>query len=142
MVKQNKKLEIDLLYLDLSICGRCQTTDKVLDEALDELREELKILKQLTVNKIRIANDREAKEYDFVRSPTIRINGVDIENVLRGSKSEITDNYCKDCSEVCDDSCSDITGGGTNCRTFEYKGKTYNSPPKEMIKEAIFKSLN
>jgi len=33
------------------------------------------------------------------------------------------------------------TGGGTNCRTFSYDGKKYNSPPKEIIKKAIKKSL-
>lgn len=142
MVEQDKKLKIDFLYLDLSTCGRCKTADKVLDDALNDLRKELRILKQLTVNKIRITNDEEAKEYNFARSPTIKINGVDIEKILKGNKFKITDNYCGDCSKVCDESCSDTTGGGTNCRTFEYKGKMYNSPPKEMIKEAILKNLN
>lgn len=140
MVKENKKLKIDFLYLDLSTCERCLTTDKVLDEALDELRKELKNVKELTVNKIKIMSDEEAKKYNFVRSPTIKINGIDIEEILKG-KLNITDNYCPDCSGVCGDPCSEITGGGADCRTFEYKGKIYNSPPKEMIKEAIKKVL-
>lgn len=140
--EQNKKLKIDFLYLDISVCDRCKAADKVLDDALEDLREKLRILKQLTINKIKIRDDKEAKEYNFVRSPTIRINGIDIEKILKGNKAKITDNYCSDCSKVCGESCSDTTGGGTNCRTFEYKGKMYNSPPKEMIKEAILKNLN
>ena len=139
-MKESKKLEIDFLYLDLTACGRCQATDKVLDEALDELREELKGVKELTVNKIRIKSDEEAKKHGFVRSPTIKINGVDIEEVLTG-KLKVTYSYCEPCSRVCGESCSEATGGGTNCRTFEHNGKTYNSPPKEMIKDAIRKTL-
>jgi len=140
MGKEDIKLKIEFLYLDLSTCNRCQTTDKVLDDALDELRLELIDVKELAVNKIRIISDKEAKERNFVRSPTIKINGVDVEEILTG-ELKVTDNYCPDCSGVCGDSCSEVTGGGSNCRTFTFKGKTYNSPPKEMIKEAIRNSL-
>lgn len=133
-MEENKKLEIDFLYLDLSACERCQATDKVLDDALDELKEEIdrKNITAISVNKIKITSDEEAKKYNFVRSPTIKINGVDIEEILSG-KLEIKDNYCGSCSEVC--------GKETDCRVFEYWGKTYNSPPTEMIKEAIAKIL-
>ena len=128
MVKETSKLVIDFLYLDLSLCERCQATDVVLDEVLDELREELKDVKQITVNKIKILSNKEAKKYDFKSSPTIRINGKDIEEIITG-KLEIKENYCSSCSDVC---CGD-----TNCRTFEYNGTISNSIPKEMIKEAI-----
>lgn len=140
MIKENKKLEIDFLYLDLSTCDRCQATDKVLDEALDELRGELKYLKELTVKKIKILNDKEAKKYNFVRSPTIKLNGVDIEKILTG-ELEIKDNYCESCAGICKGSCLEVTGGGTQCRIVEYKGKTYETVPKEMIEDAIRKVL-
>jgi hypothetical protein len=135
-----KRLVIDFLYLDLSLCGRCQATDRILDRALDEMREELKGVKELTVNKIRITSDIEAEKLNVIRSPTIRINGIDIEEIL-GGKTEVTESCCPDCSRVCCDSLPGTTGGGDKCRTFGYKGKTYNSPPKEMIKETIRKSL-
>lgn len=130
MTEEDKKMKIDFLYLDLSVCERCQVTDKVFDEALDELREELKNVKELTINKIKITSDEEAKKYDFARSPTIRINDVDIEEILTG-KLDIKDNYCA--------SCSGITCCGTDskCRVVEYKGRTYDAVPKEMIKDAI-----
>lgn len=142
MKKEIKKLKIDFLYLDLSTCDRCQATDKVLDDALDELDEEMGGLKQtITTNKIKIKSDKEAKKYDFVRSPTIRINGIDIEKILTG-KLEIKDNYCRACADICNERCSEATGGGTQCRVIEYKGQTYESAPKEMIKDAIRKVLS
>lgn len=128
MVNEMNKLVIDYLYLDLSLCKRCQATDIVLDEALSELREELKDVRQITVNKIKILSDKEAEKYEFKSSPTIRINGKDIEEIITG-KLEIKENYCSSCSEVC---C-----GEPNCRTFEYNGTISDSIPKEMIKEAI-----
>ncbi len=140
MAKENKKLKIDFLYLDLSTCDRCRVTDKVLDDALDELRKEIRSVKEVTINKIKITSNEEAKRYDFVRSPTIRINGVDIEEILSG-KLEIKDNYCKSCASGCGESCSEATGGGTQCRIVEYKGKTHEAVPKEMIKDAIKKVL-
>lgn len=140
VIKESKKLQIDFLYLDLSTCERCQATDKVLDEALDELREELKDFKELTVNKIKITSDEEAKKYDFKRSPTIKINGVDIEEILAG-KLKIKDSYCESCAGVCGDACREVSGGGTRCRVVEYIGKTYEVVPKEMIKDAIRKVL-
>lgn len=140
VLKVDKKLKIDFLYLDLSVCERCSATDNVLDEALDELREELKDVKELTVNKIKITNDEEAEKYDFVRSPTIRVNDVDIEEILTG-ELEIKENYCESCAGACGEACSDVSGGGTKCRIVEYKGKTYEAVPKEMIKDAIRKVL-
>lgn len=139
MTKKIKKLKIDFLYLDLSICERCGATDKVLNDALSELKPELKAAKVI-INKIKIKNDEQARKYDFVRSPTIRINGVDIEKILTG-KLNIKNNYCESCVSICGDSCSESTGGGTQCRVVEYKGKTYEAVPKEMIKDAIRKEI-
>jgi glutaredoxin len=140
MRKQERKLVIDFLYLDLSSCSRCQATDRVLDRALDDMRGELKDVKELTVNKVRITSDREAEQLKVTRSPTIRINGMDAEEILAG-KAEVTDSCCPACAKVCGNSMPKTTGGGDKCRTFSYRGKTYSSPPKEMIKEAIRKLL-
>jgi len=140
MSKQIEKFKIDFLYLDLSMCERCRATDKVLDDALVEIKEETKNIKEVIVNKFKIENDEEAKKHDFVRSPTIRINDIDIEEILFG-KLDIKDNYCGSCARVCGESCSESTGGGTQCRVVEYKGKTYEAVPKEMIKDAIRKFL-
>jgi len=139
MPTETKKLKIDFLYLDLSTCERCGATDKVLDDTLSELKPELKSVK-VTVNRIKIESNEGARKYDFIRSPTIRINGIDIEKILTG-KLDVKDNYCESCASGCGASCSEATGGGTQCRIVEYKGKTYEAVPKEMIKDAIRKVL-
>jgi hypothetical protein len=58
----------------------------------------------------------------FQSSPTIRVNGRDI---------------CQTVAENSCGCCSDISGTDVSCRVFEYKGKTYELPPEEMLAEAI-----
>ncbi len=61
-------------------------------------------------------------------SPTILINGRDIEKILN-KNSEKKSDLCSDCCR--------LVGHSVNCRAFTYKGKKYDYIPKEMIKEAI-----
>ncbi|MBN1389378.1 MAG: DUF2703 domain-containing protein [Candidatus Thermoplasmatota archaeon] len=127
------KLSIDFLYLDLSCCERCQSADEILDEVLVELRQELRVIDHLTVKKIRIGNREDEEKYGLKRSPTIRLNGRDLEEIVSG-KLVISDNYCGPCSVVC--------GEETNCRTFEYDGETSENIPKEMLREGILMVLD
>ncbi len=126
-----KQLTIDFLYLDLSVCDRCQATDKVLDEALSGMRGLLP--SRVTINKFRVSKDEVDESF---RSPTIRINGRDIEEILF-NEFNITrdqkDSECKPCSDVCEED--------TRCRVYEYRGKSYESLPMEMIQDAIAKTL-
>ncbi len=134
------ELVIDFLYVDLSECERCQSSDETLDRALRELREQIhgKDISSITINKRKITSDEEAEEYGLVRSPTLRIDGKDIEEIVN-EDYEIKDNYCPSCEEVTGPECYEITGRGNDCRVFEYRGKTYETIPKEMIKEAVRK---
>ena len=127
------KMNIDFLYLDLSCCERCQSTDETLDEVLAELRQELRVIDHLTVNKIRISTKEDENKYGLKRSPTIRLNGQDLEEIISG-KLVMSDNYCGSCSDVC--------GEETNCRTFEYDGETSENIPKEMLREGILRVLD
>lgn len=128
-MKASPKLVIDFLYLDLSSCARCKTTDQILDEALIGLRG--KLPSNVTVNKIQVSKDEVDASF---RSPTIRINGKDIEEILHKEfniKRHQKDNYCGQCSDIC--------GEETQCRVYEYKGKNHDALPKLMIQEAIAK---
>lgn len=128
-MKTSPKLVIDFLYLDLSSCARCKATDQVLDEALIGLRG--KLPPNVTVNKTQVSKD---EVDDSFRSPTIRINGKDIEEILHKEfkiKRHQKDNYCGQCSDIC--------GEETQCRVYEYKGRNYDALPKLMIQEAIAK---
>lgn len=127
------KLNIDFLYLDLSCCERCQSTDETLDEVLMELRQEMRVIDHLSVNKIRISTKEDESKYDLKRSPTIRLNGQDLEEIVSG-ELVMSDNYCGSCSDVC--------GEETNCRIFEYDGETSENIPKDMLREGILRVLD
>jgi hypothetical protein len=122
-----QRLTIDFLYLDLSECGRCIRSDAGLDEAVAEVRPVLASLGvQLAVNKIHVQTESQARNLRFASSPTIRINGMDIAQEFRESP-------CEDCGDLC--------GDQVTCREWLYNGKTYSTPPKPLIVDAILRSL-
>lgn len=100
-------------------CPYCLKTKKILRNIIKELGLNVK------VKEILIDTDEKAIRYKFVGSPTVRINGKDIQEI-------VTKQFCKPCSDM-----SDVC---TTCRIYSFKGKIYYYPPKEMIKEA-FKKL-
>ena len=122
--KQGKnQLVIDFLYLDLSVCQRCQGTESNLEQAIDEVAAVLKAAGfEIIVNKINITSKELAQRYKFLSSPTIRINGFDID-------MRVKETPCGDCGDLCGDS--------VDCRVWEYEGREYNEPPKAMIINAI-----
>ncbi|MFP4143244.1 MAG: DUF2703 domain-containing protein [Thermoplasmata archaeon] len=136
------ELPIDFFYVDLSECGRCQSSDGALDEALRELRERIHQngISTISIKKTKITSDRQAKRYGVKRSPTLRIDGRDIEEIVN-EEYEVKDSYCPSCEDVTGPDCDDVTGGGNDCRVFEYEGKSYETIPKEMIKEALMKTV-
>ena len=123
----SKSLIIDFLYLDLSTCQRCQSTELSLLSALDELSDQLRQEGfTITLNKVNIVNASLAIKHRFVSSPTIRVNGKDI-------AEELVETLCEDCGTLC--------GDQVNCRMWSYQGQTFSSPPVNMVKEAVLNSL-
>lgn len=124
---EKKKLIIDFLYLDLSVCERCRETDTNLTEALSDVSSVLTSAGyDVVVNKLNITSAALAENYEFMSSPTIRINGKDIDvNVLESN--------CTDCGSLCGDS--------VDCRVFTYEGSDYDSMPKAMIVNAILREV-
>jgi len=122
-----KKVLIDYLYLDLQTCDRCIGTDKVLDEVLLTLTPALS-LSGYTVEykKTEMKTAEIAKQYEFLSSPTVRVNGRDI---------------CSSVKESSCGCCGEISGTDVSCRVFEYNGEGYEVPPKEMLSEAILKAV-
>lgn len=127
-IKMNdKKITIDFLYLDLSVCTRCQGTDNSLDEALSEIAKVLEATGyEVIVNKVEINSEELAIAYKFVSSPTIRVNGYDIQ-------MDVKESLCESCGDLC--------GDEVDCRVWVYDGNEYNVPPKAMIVEAILKAV-
>lgn len=127
--KETKKrtIVIDFLYLDLSVCTRCQGTDQTLDEAIREVAKVLEVTGvEVVVNKINVISETLAIRYQFESSPTIRIDGRDIQLEVRESSCE---------------SCGDLCGDEVDCRAWVYRGIEYSEPPKAMIVEAILKAV-
>lgn len=122
-----KPINIDFLYLDTTVCGRCQDTEKALDEAVSSVAVVLNAAGyEVKVNKVNIATKELAIEYQFISSPTIRVNGNDIAVELRES-------LCEDCGTLC--------GDNVDCRVWVYNGVEYTSPPKELIVDAILREV-
>lgn len=122
-----KQIIIDFLYLDLSVCTRCQGTDNSLDEALSEIAKVLEATgNEVIVNKVEINTADLAIAYKFVSSPTIRVNGYDIQ-------MEVKETLCESCGDLC--------GDDVDCRVWVYEGIEYTIPPKAMIIEAILKAV-
>jgi len=125
----HRSLTIEFLYLDLSVCNRCKGTGANLDEAL---RETSRILEsagvEVSVSKVLVESEAEAKALDFFSSPTIRINGKDISLEFRESR-------CTSC-EAC---AGDI--GPVNCRVWVFHGREYTEAPKGMIVDAILREV-
>jgi len=124
---EKRKIIIDFMYLDLSICTRCQGTEDSLEEAIKDVAKVLELAgAEVVVNKIHIDSKEKAIQYQFESSPTIRINGKDIQ-------LEIRESLCESCGDLC--------GDEVDCRVWVYKGKEFNVPPKAMIVDAILREV-
>jgi len=120
-------LIIDFLYLDLTICSWCQGTEASLDAAISQVAQVLSATDiEVQVNKINVVSEEQARQLGFVSSPTIRVNGKDIQ-------LEVKESLC--------DSCGDLCGDDVDCRIWIYQDKEYTVPPKAMIIEAILREV-
>ena len=122
-----KKALIEYLYLDLKTCDRCIGTDRVLDGVMLILTPALILAGyKVEYNRIEMKTAEIAERYKFLSSPTIRVNGRDI---------------CLSVKENSCGCCSDISGTDVACRVFEYDGKSYEVPPKQMLAESILQAI-
>ena len=91
------------------------------------------------VNEFKARNtdlDIELKEYSLGEdkidlSNMVKVNGRDIMDIL-GERQRVL-NACP--------SCSDLIGKETECNTYVYEGKIYDSLPDEMLKKAIYREV-
>ena len=126
--KNTKKLlRIEYLYLDLKTCDRCMDTDKLLDEVVEVLKPALQLAGyEVRYRKHEMSTEQIAQKFEFVSSPTIRVNGRDIFDVVEN-----------DCG-----CCGDIAGVAVDCRAYEYDGEIYDVPSKQLLVQAILKSID
>ena len=126
-VSDEKKVDIEFQYLDLSECGHCQGTEISLEDALGEVTAFLQETGiEVTIRKGHVKTEEQAREVGFTSSPTIRVNGQDIQ-------PDIKETRCQDCDDLCGDNC--------NCRVWVYQGQEYTAAPKGLIIDAILRKI-
>ncbi len=126
---QGTSLDIEFMYIDLSVCTRCQGTETSLEEAILEVTQILEATGvEVAVGKVHVRSEEQAADMGFAVSPTIRINGQDIQMDWRESP-------CDSCGKLCD------CAGGVSCREWEYQGQWYTVPPKGLIIDAILRAV-
>ncbi|NPV89519.1 MAG: DUF2703 domain-containing protein [Firmicutes bacterium] len=122
-----RSLEIEFMYIDLEVCTRCLGTESNLEVAISEVAQILKATGvEVTVKKILVEDEEQAIKLGFVTSPTIRINGHDIQ-------LDFKESLCESCGDVC--------GDMVDCRVWIYQGKEYTEAPKAMLIDAILREV-
>ena len=116
-------IKIEFLYYNKTTCNRCISTDRSVKLSLRELKRAIKNSKVEIV-----LRERKLPKTKIHLSPSILINGENIENLVN-KNSRLKSNFCSDCCK--------LAGQPVNCRTFIFKGRSYDYIPKEMIMEAI-----
>ena len=118
-----KTLEIEWKHLDVEgkTCTRCSDTGDALQEAIEKLAEECKSLGweiKFKETKLTAKNISE--------SNVILFNGKSIEALLPEVRA--SESHCETCSE--------LTGKSTSCRTVEFGGNSYGGIPASLIRQA------
>ena len=123
-------IEIELLALDLTSCTRCVGTLQNIQRAIDTVRPVLEMTgAQVHVTTLVIASEEQARHHRFVTSPTVRIDGRDIDI---GAALEST---CDSCTELC--GCDE----GTSCRVWRYQGEDHTEAPVGLVVESMLGEL-
>jgi len=123
-----RKIDIEFLYIDLTVCTRCIGTDVNLRAALSEVSQILKTAGvEVSLRKTLVESEEQAEALGFFSSPTIRVNGKDIALEFRESR-------CASC-ETC------ACNGAVHCRVWVFQGREYTEAPKAMIIDAILREV-
>jgi hypothetical protein len=96
---------IEVLYTEH--CPFWKEVTKIIEEILEKFEI------QASVKKVKISSEDEARRLRFPGSPTVRINGVDVDPTFKETRGII------------------------GCRIYNYRGKIYEYPPKDMIIKAV-----
>jgi Domain of unknown function (DUF2703) len=124
-----RRLNIELLYLDMTECTRCVDAGARLDEAVALLSPVLaETAWEARVTKIHVTTEERARELRFASSPTVRINGRDIQLDSRQT-------ICGDCGKLCKDA-------SVTCREWRFRDQWFTSPPKALFVEAMLKAMS
>jgi len=119
-----KQLNIEWRHLDKegNTCERCSNTGEMVKNAYETLQKELQPRGWSVTFQETLLTESEIPE-----SNMILINGIPFERLLPDAET----------SENCCESCGEILGASTRCRTIERRGRTYETIPASLILEAV-----
>lgn len=124
-----RTVTVDFLYLDNESCDRCMGTEDALETALERVEPILDALDvAITVRDIHVLTLDAAEATQLAVSPTIRINGRDIQ-------PDYLENTCESCGDLC--ACE----GDVDCRLWRYRGAEYTTAPVELLVEALVRAV-
>jgi Domain of unknown function (DUF2703) len=122
-------IDVELLALDLRTCTRCVETLENIETAIKTVQQVLEVTAiDVRFQKILIESDQQAREHQFVTSPTVRINRRDI-------AFERLESACETCTGLC--GCAE----GTTCRIWRYRGQEFTQAPVGLIVEALLREI-
>ena len=111
---------------DGTTCERCSDTGQSLEQAIGKMRGEL------AGRNIALSfTETILSEQDIPVSNSILFNGVPLETLIPGAKT--SENHCQSCSE--------LTGRETRCRTVQVGDAHYEALPEALIRQAALKAL-
>ena len=124
-----RTVTVDFLYLDNESCDRCKGTETALEKALKRVEPILDSLDVgVTVRDIHVSTLETAEATQLAVSPTIRIDGQDIQ-------PGYIENTCEACGDLC--GCE----GDVDCRLWRYRGEEYPTAPVELLVEALVQAV-
>lgn len=118
-------VRMSFLFLDENLCRPCGGTGQALDEAARIVAAPLAAIgATLEIDRIHVSTLESAIAHRLTTSPTLRINGADID-------PDPKEGACGDCGE--------IAGGRTtvHCRVWRWRGADHVAAPVGLIVEAI-----
>lgn len=123
------RLDVELLVIDLEVCARCVPTGEQLRRAIELVTPAADAMNVgITYRETIVQTPEEAKARALLSSPTIRMNGHDIQQDIRESECE---------------SCGDLTEGGVkvDCREWHYRGQVYGAAPLPLLVESLMDAI-
>lgn len=126
---RTKTLDVELLVIDLEVCARCVPTGEQLRRAVELVTPAADAMDiGISYRETVVQTPEEAAARALLTSPTIRINGRDIEQDIRESECE---------------SCGDLTEGDAkiDCREWHYHGRVYSAAPLPLLIESLMDAL-
>lgn len=129
-----RTVSVDFLFLDREVCERCGDAETSIHAALDwtaELLDDLGV--GVVLRYVHVESEAHARQTSFEISPTIRIDGRDVQ-------PEYVSSPCEPCGERC--GCGEGFDDDTfiECRSWLFRGEEYETPPVEFLVEELLRA--